>query len=191
MGGSAPRGPSRTEVVAQRAHEQAMLDMQMKLAQQQMAQQQKMLQYQMDQADKQRIAAEEAAKQAAIQSQSATAQGAAQQNLQDVAQKIEGMNTMQNLADQSTLSDYQKSLTTGAENMTGGYDMADAKQSAMQNLGLASGALPQTSSNLIGSLSAVNPAMTTAATNTQVGGTKQAQNQFNMPNTTGLVFGGT
>jgi hypothetical protein len=190
MGGS-PRGPSGSEVNSQRAHEQSMLNMQMQLAQQQMAQQKAMLEYQMEQADKQRIAAEEAAKQAAIQTQSATAQGAAQQNLQDVAQKIEGMNTMQNLADQSTLSDYQKSLTTGAENMTGGYDMADAKQSAMQNLGLASGVLPQTSSNLIGSLSAVNPAMTTAATNTQTGGTKQSQNQFNMPNTSGLIFGGT
>jgi len=191
MGGSAPRGPSQSQINAQRAHEQAMLDMQMQLAQQQMKQQQDMLKYQIDQANKQRIAAEEAAKQAAIQSQSATAQNAAQQNLQDVSQKIEGMNTMQNLADQSTLTDYQKSLTTGAENMTGGYDMANAKESAMQNLGLASGLLPQTPSNLIGSLSAVNPAMTTAAINTQAGGTKQLQNQFSMPNTSGIVFGGT
>jgi membrane-associated HD superfamily phosphohydrolase len=191
MGGSAPRGPSKSEVNAQRAHEQAMLNMQMQLASQQMKQQQDMLKYQMEQAEKQRLAAEEAAKQAAIQTQSATAQNAAQQNLQDVAQKIEGMNTMQNLADQSTLSDYQKTLTTGAENVTGGYDMSKAKESAMQNLGLASGSLPQTPSNLIGSLSAVNPAMTTAATNMQAGGTKQSQNQFNMPNTSGLVFGGT
>jgi hypothetical protein len=190
MGGS-PAGPSKREVASQQAHEQAMLKMQMDLAQQQMGQQQSMLNAQMAQAEQQRVAAEEAAKQAAIQAQSSAAQGAAQQNLQDVAQKIEGMNTMQNLADQSTLADYQKSLTTGAENVTGGYDMANAKQSAMQNLGLASGSLPQTPSNLIGSLAAVNPAMTTAATNTQVGGTKQSQNQFNMPNTSGLVFGGT
>jgi hypothetical protein len=191
MGGSAPRGPSQSQINAQRAHEQAMLKMQMDLAQQQMKQQQDMLKYQIEQANKQRIAAEEAAKQAAIQSQSATAQNAAQQNLQDVAQKIEGMNTMQNLADQSTLADYQNSLTTGAENMTGGYDMANAKESAMQNLGLASGSLPQTPSNLIGSLSAVNPAMTTAAINTQAGGTKQSQNQFSLPNTSGIVLGGT
>lgn len=189
-GGGGNRGPSKSEVQAQRAHEAAMLDMQMKLAQQQMAQQQKMLQYQMEQAEKQRLAAEEAAKQAAIQTQTASAQSAAQQNAQDVAQKIEGMNAMQNLADQSTLGQYQKDITTGAENMTGTYDMGSAKESALEKLGLASGVLPKTQANLVGNINEINPAMTTAA-NDQTGGTKKLQNQFNMPNTSGLVFGGT
>lgn len=190
MGGGGQRPPSKSEVQAQRAHEAAMLDMQMKLAQQQMAQQQEMLRYQMDQAEKQRLANEEAAKQAAIQTQSATAQSAAQQNAQDVAQKLEGMNAMQNLADQSALNQYQQAMTTGAENVTGGYDMGNAKTSAMEQLGVASGVLPQTPSNLVGSINAINPAMTTAA-NSQAGGTRKPQNQFNMPNTSGLTFGGT
>jgi hypothetical protein len=190
MGGGGQQGPSKSQIKAQQAHEAAMLDMQMKLAQQQMSQQQEMLRYQMEQAEKQRLAAEEAAKQAAIQTQSATAQSAAQQNAQDVAQKLEGMNTMQNLSDQSALGDYQKAMTTGAENMTGGYDMGNAKASAMEQLGVASGALPQTPSNLAGSINAINPAMTTAA-NAQAGGTTKTQNQFNMPNTSGLTFGGT
>jgi hypothetical protein len=190
MGGGGQQGPSKSQMAAQRAHEAAMMDMQMKLAQQQMAQQQKMLQYQMDQADKQRIASEEAAKQAAIQTQAATAQSASQQNAQDIAQKLEGMNTMQNLSDQTALGQYQQAMTTGAENMTGGYDMGNAKASAMEQLGVASGVLPQTPSNLAGSINAINPAMTTAA-NAQAGGTKKAQNQFNMPNTSGLTFGGT
>jgi hypothetical protein len=190
MGGGAPTQPSKGEVQAQRAHEAAMLDMQMKMAQQQMGQQQEMLRYQMDQAEKQRIASEAAANQAAIQTQSATAQSAAQQNAQDVAQKLEGMNTMQNLSDQTALDQYQQAMTTGAENMTGGYDMGNAKASAMEQLGIASGVLPQTPSNLVGSINAVNPAMTTAA-NDQKSGTKKTQNQFNMPNTSGLTFGGT
>lgn len=188
MGGGGPRPPSKGEVQAQRAHEAAMLDMQMKLAQQQMSQQQEMLRYQMDQAEKQRLAAEEAAKQAAIQTQSATAQSAAQQNAQDVAQKLEGMNAMQNLADQSALGQYQQAMTTGAENVTGGYDMGNAKTSAMEQLGVASGVLPQTPSNLVGSINAINPALTTAASDQNK---NKSQNQFNMPNTSGLVFGGT
>jgi hypothetical protein len=189
MGGS-PKPPSRAEINAQRAHEQAMLNMQSQLAQQQMAQQQDMLMYQMAEAERQRVAAEEAAKQAAIQAQSASAQSAAQQNAQDVAQKLEGMNTMQNLADQSALGQYQKAITTGAENVTGGYDMGAAKNSALEKLGMASGALPQTPSNLVGSINAINPAMTTAATE-KTSGINKTQNQFNMPNTSGLVFGGT
>lgn len=190
MGGGRQQGPSKAQVQAQQQQEMAMMQMQQQMQQQYMAQQQEMLKYQMDQAEKQRIANEEAAKQAAIQAQSATAQSAAQQNAQDVAQKLEGMNTMQNLSDQSALGEYQKAMTTGAENMTGNYDMGNAKASAMEQLGLASGVLPQTPSNLAGNINAINPAMTTAA-NDQTGGTKKAQNQFNIPNTSGLTFGGT
>ena len=189
MGGGS-QGPSSSQMAAQRAHEAAMMDMQMKLAQQQMAQQQEMLKYQMEQAEKQRLAAEEAAKQAAIQTQSSTAQSAAQQNAQDIAQKLEGMNTMQNLADQSSLGQYQQAISTGAENVTGAYDMGGAKASALGQLGVASGLLPQTPSNLAGGINVVNPAMTTAA-NDQTDTSKKSQNQFNMPNTSGLIFGGT
>lgn len=190
MGGSGSSGPSSSQIKAQQAHEAAMMQMQMQLAQQQMAQQQEMLRFQMEQAEKQRLAAEEAAKQAAIQAQSATAQSAAQQNAQDVAQKLEGMNTMQNLADQSALGQYQQELTTGAENVTGGYDMGNAKASALEQLGVASGALPKTPSNLVGSLNAVNPAMTTAATK-KSDDSQKTLNQFTVPNTSGIVFGGT
>lgn len=190
MGGGGYRGPSESEIKAQRAHEAAMLDMQMKLAKQQMSQQQEMLRYQLQETEKQRLAAEEAAKQAAIQTQSATAQSSAQQNAQDVAQKLAGANTMQNLADQSALGQYQQAMTTGAENVTGGYDMGASNASALEKLGMASGTLPQTASNLAGNINAINPAMTTAA-NKEAGGTNKSQNQFNMPNTSGIVFGGT
>lgn len=191
MGGGRQQGPSKAQVQAQQNQELAMMQMNQQMNQQQMAMQQSMLQSQLDAAEKQRVAAEEAAKQAAIQSQSTMAQQAAQQNMQDVNQKLTGKNTMQELADQNAAKAYGKSLTTGAENVTGNFDFAKTKQGALQQLGAASGTLPQTDANLFSNIYGLNPAATTAASALNKTGDTKQKNQYLMPNTSGLTFGGT
>ena len=191
MGGGKQAAPTRAQVQAQQQQENAMMQMNMQMNQQQMAMQQAMLQAQIDAAELQRIAAEDAAKQAAIQSQSTMAQQAAQQNMQDVSQKLTGQNTMQELADQNAAKAYGKSLTTGAENMTGNFDFAKTKQGALQQLGAASGTLPQTDANLLSNIYGLNPAATTAATALNKTGDTKQKNQYLMPNTSGLTFGGS
>lgn len=191
MGGGRQAGPSRAQIQAQRMQEDAMMQMQMKMQRDQMAMQQAMLQSQIDAADRQRIAAEKAAEQAAIQSQSTMAQQASQQNLQDISQKLSGQNTMQELSDQNAAKTYGKSLTTAAENMTGNFDFANTKQGALQQLGAASGTLPQTGSNLLSGIYGLNPAATTAAAALNKTGDTKQKNQYLMPNTSGLTFGGS
>jgi hypothetical protein len=191
MGGGGQQAPSKSQIQNQQNQEKAMMDMNMQMNQQQMAMQQSMLQAQLDAAEKQRIAAEEAARQAAIQSQSSMAQQASTQNMQDIEQKLIGKNTMQELADQNASNAYNKSLTTGAENVTGNFDFAKTKQGALQQLGAASGTLPQTDANLMSNIYGLNPAATTAATALNKTGTAKDKNQYIMPNTSGLTFGGT
>ncbi len=190
MGGG-QSGPSKGQIQAQQNQERAMMEMNMQMQQQQMAMQQAMLQAQLDAAEKQRVAAEEAARQAAIQSQSSIAQQASTQNLQDIDQKLTGKNTMQELADQNASNAYNKSLTTGAENVTGNFDFAKTKQGALQQLGAVSGTLPQTDANLLSNIYGLNPAATTAASALNKTGASKQQVQSIMPNTSGLTFGGT
>jgi hypothetical protein len=191
MGGGRQAAPTKAQVQAQADQENAMMQMNMQMNQQQMAMQQSMLQAQLDAAEKQRIAAEEAAKQAAIQSQSSMAQQAAQQNMQDVEQKLIGKNTMQEFADKNAENAYNKSLTAGAENVTGNFDFAKTKQGALQQLGAASGTLPQTDANLMSNIYGLNPAATTAATALNKTGATKDKSQYTMPNTSDLKFGGT
>jgi FKBP-type peptidyl-prolyl cis-trans isomerase (trigger factor) len=191
MGGGRQQGPSKAQVQAQQNQELAMMQMNQQMNQQQMAMQQSMLQAQIDAAERQRVAAEKAAQEAAIQSQSSMAQQAAQQNMQDVEQKLTGKNVMQELADQNAAKAYNKSLTTGAENMTGNFDFAKSKQNALQQLGAASGTLPQSTSNTLSNIYGLNPAATTAATALNKTGNTKDKNQYIMPNTSGLTFGGT
>jgi hypothetical protein len=191
MGGGRQQGPSKAQVQAQMQQEQAMMQMQQQMQQQYLAQQQAMLQAQLDAAEKQRIAAEKAAEEAAIQSQRSMAQQAAQQNMQDISQKLSGQNTMQELSDQNAVKAYNKSIVTGAENMTGDFDFANSKRNALQQLGAASGTLPQTDSNLLSGIYGLNPAATTAATALNKTGNTKEKNQYTMPNTSGLTFGGT
>ena len=191
MGGGRQRGPSKAQVQAQQQQEMAMMQMQQQMQQQYMAQQQAMLQAQLDAAEKQRLAAEKAAEEAAIQSQRSMAQQAAQQNMQDISQKLSGQNTMQELSDQSAAKAYGKSLTTGAENMTGNFDYTKSKQNALQQLGAVSGTLPQTDANLFSSIYGLNPAATTAAAALNKTGDTKQNNTYLMPNTSGLTFGGS
>jgi hypothetical protein len=190
-GGGRQAAPTKAQVQAQADQENAMMQMNMQMNQQQMAMQQSMLQAQLDAAERQRVAAEKAAQEAAIQSQSSMAQQAAQQNMSDVQQKLTGKNVMQELADQNAAKAYNKSLTTGAENMTGNFDFAKSKQNALQQLGAASGTLPQTTSNTLSNIYGLNPAATTAATALNKTGNTKDKNQYIMPNTSGLTFGGT
>lgn len=175
-------GPSAAQLKAQREHEAAMMAMQRQMYEQQQNQQREMLREQMAAAERQRLANEESAKNAAAAAQSAAAQQAAQQNASSISQQLSGKDTMQKLADEKARQTYQQSLSTGAENVTGGYDPTKAKTAALAQLGSASGMLPQTPANLINTAAGANPAATTA---------RGQQNQYTPPNTTGLVFGGT
>ncbi len=177
-------GPSDSQIRMQQQHEAAMMQLQMEMMNQQMAQQESLLKYQMDQAERQRLAGEEAARQAAIQSQSTVAQQAAQANQQQLAQSLMGAEAIQGLQDQNILQGYQEALTAGGEQMTGGYDMQKARESALANLGAASSTLPATYANLVANPALVNPAATTA-------GERKAANLFNTPSTVGLTFGGS
>jgi hypothetical protein len=189
MGGGRQAGPSKAQVQAQADQESAMMKMNMQMNQQQMAMQQSMLQAQLDAAEKQRLAAEETARQASIDSQSAMAQQAVQQNMQDVNQKLTGKNVMQELADKNALDKYNKSVTAGSENMTGNFDFNKTKQNALQQLGAASGTLPQSTSNTLSNIYGLNPAATTAST--ALNKTGSTQSAYTMPNTKDLQFGGT
>lgn len=174
-------GPSEAQLRAQREHEAAMMAMQRSMYEQQAKQQQEMLREQMAAAERQRLANEESSRNAAAAAQSSAAQMAATQNTSAINQQLAGKDTMQKLADEKARQTYTQSLSTGAENVTGGYDPAKAKTAALAQLSSASGMLPQTQANLINAASGVNPAATTA----------KGQQNYMLPNTTGLVFGGT
>jgi hypothetical protein len=191
MGGSKQSAPSAAQIQSQQNQESAMMKYNMEMQQQQMDYQTAMLKSQMDAAERQRVAAEEASRQAAIQSQSSMAQQASTQNMQDIEQKLIGKNTMQELADKNASNAYNKSLTVGAENVTGNFDFAKTKQGALKQLGVASGTLPQTDSNLLSNIYGLNPAATTAASALNKTGASKQQVQSIMPNTSGLTFGGT
>lgn len=191
MGGGGQQGPSKSQIQSQQNQESSMMKMNMQMQQQQMQMQQDMLNQQIEAAERQRLAAEEAARQVAIQSQSTMAQQAAQQNLQDVDQKLIGKNTMQEFADKNAANAYGKSLTTGAENVTGDFNFLNNRRNALQQLGAASGTLPQTDANLLSNIYGLNPAATTAATALNKTGNNKDKNQYNMPNTSDLQFGGT
>lgn len=183
MGGG-QAGPSKKQIKAQQEHEAAMMQMNMQLNQQQQASEQKMLQEHMKFMEQERIAAQRAAREATIQGQSTAAQQVAQANAQQVAQQVEGKNIMQQLADQQALTNYNKALTAGAENVTGSYDMGKAQVGAAQQLGQAAGMLPQTQQNLLAKTAAINPAATTA------GQINTPYSSFASPSTKGLIFGG-
>jgi hypothetical protein len=185
MGGG-PQGPSAAQIRAQQQHERAMMAMQKQMLQAQMDQQQTMLQSQMEAAERQRLASEQAAKEAAAQAQSAAALQAAQQNQAQISQQLQGKDVMQQLADEKALQEYQKALTTGAENVTGGYDIESTKQKALEQLGAASPLLPTSQQNLAAQQNLMNPAETTAATAKK----NQTTNAFVLPATSDLTFGG-
>lgn len=188
MGGGGYAGPSRRQIMMQQQQEKAMMQLQMEMAQKQLDMQKLALDTNTATAEKQRLAAEEAAEKAAIQSQTTMSQQAAQQNMQDVEQRMLGQNTMQQLSDQNAVNAYGKSLTSGAENMTGNFDLSQARQGALQQLGAASGTLPQSGANLIGNMYGQNPAAMTTAANVL---NKTGNAPSIIPNTTGLTFGGS
>jgi hypothetical protein len=185
MGGGGPSGPSDAQLRAQREHEAAMMAMQQQLALQQMNQQQEMLNVQMETAERQRRATEEASRQAAANTQSTVAAQAAQQNMQGISDQLTGRETLQFLRDQAAQREYEAAVSAGASNVTGGYDMDEARQSALGSLTAASGTLPKTGANLTGRGFEANPALTTAAAN------KKQANLFALPETKDLIFGGT
>jgi len=125
-----------------------------------------------------------------IESQNQQAQMLAREGAQRASQSVVGMNALRAAEDATAR---QRSLTAaqgaGAAVTGGGYDVNAARQSALGNLGAASGTLPSTGAN-VALPNAVNPAMTTALANQGVGGTNQRTNQFAVPSTSGLTFGG-
>ena len=126
---------------------------------------------------------------AMIEAQNQQASMLAREGSQRAQQSISGMNALKAAEDAAAR---QRSLLaaqgTGAAVTGGGYDVNAARQSALGNLGAASGTLPSAAANMMNP-TMVNPAMTTAA-NIGAGGGSQRVNQFAVPSASGLTFGG-
>jgi hypothetical protein len=143
----------------------------------------------------QALAAQEAARkaqeQAVYNSSVQAANQAGTQGSQQALQQLGLLNQTQQAADAATLSQ-QKNASSGlGESATGGtYDINASRKAQLANLGSAAGLLPKTQANqfAIDPMS-MNPADKTAGTMLANEGVTSA-NQFKVPSTQGLKFGG-
>ena len=131
-------------------------------------------------------AAQEAARQQAIFSQSANARSLATGNQQEIGNKL-----------QSILSTPIQEETINYATLASGYSPYAAKQEQTAQMGSAYSpfAAKQEQAAQMGSAgipaTVASPVMAIAAkVNAGSGGTNAVQNQYTMPNTTGLTFGG-
>jgi len=152
-----------------------------------MAIMQMMMQHQQQMANEAAARAEKAQRDAAIRAEDTAAEQRVLQGAGGAQQALSRMESMQGLEDTAKLDQQrQQDLGTGLAATGGGYDVNKAREEAMMNLGMASSALPQTPYNLAASTRLYNPAMTTAGQQTE-----QRQNLFTLPDTSGLIFGGS
>jgi hypothetical protein len=130
-------------------------------------------------------AAAKAQRDALITGQNTAAQSAMLQAQQQAQQNLGRQNQMQQMQDASALATAQKAAQgAGAAVAGAGYDINAANAAKMGNLGAASSTLPGTGANAAGNpANNKNPALTTAASAGRA-------NQFAMPSSAGLTFGG-
>lgn len=128
---------------------------------------------------------------AMIEAQNQQASMLAREGSQRAQQTITGLNAIKAAEDAAARQRGSVAAQGAGTAVTGaGYDVNAARQSALSNLGAASGALPSTGANLPNPMM-VNPAMTTAGmANQGAGASSQRVNQFVMPSASGLTFGG-
>jgi len=145
----------------------------------------------------QAIAAQEAARrsqeQAVYNSAVQAANQAGTQGSQQAMQQLGLLNQSQQAADAAKLADFQKASAGAGMSATGGaYDIGGTQKAQLANLGAAAGLNPVTAANTAGGMGIKNPAAMTAGSQAASAnrGVTQA-NQFAIPSTTGLTFGGS
>ena len=141
------------------------------------------------QQDAQMKAAAEAQRQALIQSQLMSGQQAMQQGEMSARQDLASMGAMQSIRDANARMAAQQAQTSAANLATGGgYDVGAARQSALENLGAASGMLPTTTAN-VAYPTAVNPIFAGLA-NQGVASTAKKANIYSPTTSSDFKFGG-
>jgi hypothetical protein len=145
----------------------------------------------------QALAAQEAARKAQEQAvYNASVQAANQagtQGSQQALQQLGLLNQTQQAADAAKLAEQQKASSGAGYSATGGaYDLNAAKKAQLENLGAATGALPRTTANVFATDPMTkNPADMTAGGLPKTANTSvTSANQFALPSTQGLTFGG-
>ena len=109
-------------------------------------------------------AALKAQQDAIYNSQVQAANTAGSQGAQQAAQQIGLQNQYQQAQDASALKAYQSAMAGTGANVTGGaFNLGQAQQNKISNLGSASGYMPNTAYNQIANPKIYNPAATTAA----------------------------
>ena len=127
---------------------------------------------QQQQQSAQAAAAQKAQEEALKQSQIAAGTQAQQQGESAARSALTGMNVGQQAQDQATLAAQQKtSAPTGGASSTAAGDVGQYRQASLGTMGGQQGAVAM-------------------AANSGIGGTQQKNNQFQVPATTGLTFGG-
>jgi len=144
-----------------------------------------------DQAMAAQDAARRAQAQAIRQSSIQAANQAGTQGSQQAMQQLGLLEQSQKVTDAANLAAQQKAATGLAESATGGtYDLNAARQAQLANLGSAAALLPKTQANQFATdPMSVNPANKTAGSVPANTGVTSA-NQFTIPTTQGLKFGG-
>lgn len=143
----------------------------------------------------QALAAQEAARkaqeQAVYNSSVQSANQAGTQGSQQAMQQAGLLDQTQKAVDAATLASQQKAATGLAESATGGtYDINASRKAQLANLGSAASLLPKTMANQFATdPMSMNPANKTAGTTAANEGVTSA-NQFKVPSTQGLKFGG-
>jgi hypothetical protein len=200
LSGGGSQGPSKSQLKAEQDMHNAELQMQQAMFNAQMTQQMEMMRIQQQQAeqarldaiaerdlimaDQNRVLEEQKAEsarlealqvQAAIEAQNTSAQELRRQGEQKALDALSATSSAQQIADQAKKEkELQASMTAGTQATgAGAYNINASQQKSLVDLGAMAGTLP------------------TTVANKGVGGTSQTSNIFQLPNTTGLQFGGT
>lgn len=140
-----------------------------------------------------RDAAEKAQKEAMLKAEENATSLAKKQGEYMASQNLSRLEQVGAMKDAAALEKQKEQVSAAGSQLAGGvYDPNAVAQSRLQNLGAASGTLPSTPSNLAaaGAASGKNPALTTAASNLQ-NATGAAKTSFQLPETEGLILGGS
>jgi hypothetical protein len=149
-------------------------------------------QMEQEQADA-RAAAEKAQKEAMITAQDQAAALSKKQGEFSAAQNLSRLEQVGAMKDAQALQKQQEQAFAAGSQATGGaYDPNAVAASRMANLGAASSTLPKSAANMAGGVnSAKNPALTTAASAKPLNSGYASSSAFQLPNTEGLILGGS
>jgi hypothetical protein len=140
-----------------------------------------------------RDAAEKAQKEAMMTAQEQAASLSKKQGEYSAAQNLSRLEQVGAMKDAQALQKQQEQAFAAGSQATGGaYDPNAVAASRMANLGAASSTLPKSAANLAAGLgNAKNPALTTAASATPLNSAYTSSSAFQLPDTEGLILGGS